>query len=55
MGRTKKGNAERKRLLEDKVIVGSIVGSIQFVVIVIRCCYEIANVKTGKDRDIVIK
>lgn len=44
-----------RTVIVDKVIVGSIFGSIQFIVIVIRFCYGSANVKTGKDRDIVVK
>lgn len=44
-----------RNVIVDKVIVDSIFGSIQFIVIVIRYCYGIANVKTGKDRGIVVK
>lgn len=48
-------NMAWKNRNSSKVIVGSILGSIQFIVIVTRYCYGIANVKTGKDRDIVVK
>ena len=42
-----------RTVIVGKVIVGSIFGSIQFIVI--RFCYGIANVKTSKDRDVVVK